>query len=228
MALLDSHRYLCSNIDVSADEHEQLSKLASTVLQAKSDDDAQEILRALLESASDSALYKIANAIDVFSEIETDMEKQADFQRIAHGIAALLSTVPVLSELGRIGSQFSGRRVAVKDVMKRNPELKNDPNVEKYVQMITTFAPQVAANEILLGHVLMQLHRMGRENVTPETIKNLVEFESESRKTRGELPRQIGQLSGTITDLSRGFGGSGARKSDSKSPGMASGAFVGR
>lgn len=204
MSLLTTHRYLYGNIDLTSAEADQLTKLSSAVLSAPSDEAAQEILSALLESASDAALFKIANTIDIFSQIETS-EKRADFARIAHGIAALLSTVPVLSELGRIGSQYAGRQSSLKEVLVKHPELKDDPDLDKYVKLVTTFSPQVASNEILLGHVLSNLHRMGRENVTPETIKNLVEFEVESRKTRGELPKQVGQFGERMMDIQKGF-----------------------
>lgn len=133
----------------------------------------------------------VAALLPLVKEAADELIKEAKFSpsekwQLGLGAGSLaLSAAPLIgyaaSRMGRSGKI----KKSLKQIMQDHPELRNDPNVPRYFQAIVDFAPAVAANAMVAGNVLMQMHRLGPSAVTPKTIAELLDIQGSVGKQPG-------------------------------------------
>lgn len=84
-----------------------------------------------------------------------------------------LAATPLIAHLvgkARQNSKISG---SLRQVMADHPELRSNPDTARYFQAIVDFSPKIAANPLVAGNVLKQMHQIGPGAITPSLIKDL-------------------------------------------------------
>jgi len=89
-------------------------------------------------------------------------------------------------------------RSSLKQILKEHPELRNDPNVPHYFQMLSSFSPAVATNPLLAGNLLKKFHETGPSFVQPGTLKELVEIQGGAQKLTDPIRQELGQFANVL------------------------------
>jgi hypothetical protein len=125
------------------------------------------------------------------------------------GVAA-----PVIASGVKAITQSSNLKNSLGKLLRQHPELRNDPNVAHYFQILTTFAPHVAQNPILAGNLLKRWHETGPDLITPNMIKELLDIENQSGNIERTTQDQVNVLSKTMMGMAGSdFGGRRGKKS---------------
>lgn len=120
---------------------------------------------------------------------------------------------PVIASGIRAMTQSGNLKTSLTRLLSQHPELRNDPNVAHYFQILTTFAPHVAQNPILAGNLLKRWHETGPDLITPNMIKELLEIENQSGNIERTTQDQVNTLARTMIDISKtDFGDKGKGK----------------
>lgn len=155
----------------------------------------------------------VAKLLPMINDAIGEMQKEAEIPSWAVGMGAAslaLQAAPIIDYAIR-RSQRSGRiQESMKQILRENPDLRTDPNTARYFQAIVDFAPDVAANPLVAGNVLVQLHRLGPTAVTPKTIAELLDIQGAVNKA----PRLSDSLS--RVDLGTATKAWGSKPQDSK------------
>jgi hypothetical protein len=127
--------------------------------------------------------------------------------------AMALSSVaaPVIASGVKAITQSGGLRSSLTRLLRQHPELRNDPNVGHYFQILTTFAPHVAQNPILAGNLLKRWHETGPDLITPNMIKELLDIENQSGNIERTTQDQVNTMARTMMDMAKSDFGGGRR-----------------
>lgn len=156
----------------------------------------------------------------------SDNYKPAIAAMAMSGVAA-----PVIAAGVKAITQSGNLKNSLTRLLRQHPELRNDPNVAHYFQILTTFAPHVAQNPVLAGNLLKRWHETGPDLITPNMIKELLDIENQSGNIEQTTQKQINVLSGMMMDVAktkwssdkRGFSEKGGvRGSTAHAPGQGS------
>lgn len=111
----------------------------------------------------------------------------ADKVQTALGLASLaISAAPFLAGALRRRKRERAVDSAHRRVMQEHPELRGDPHVQDYYATMADFAPDVAANPLLAGNILKNIHRIGPEGFTGAQLKELLELQRLRTEQRGK------------------------------------------
>ena len=198
----------------------QISRLVKEAMDdLKGDAESVDLLFGTLSYAEKfgSALEKVAVAEllpyvrEAIKEIDTEhtLHKTASDWRsnasLGIGLGGLaLGAAPYLSHVHRRNQRNSKIKSSLKAVLQDHPELRNNPNANRYFQAIVDFAPDVAANSLVAGNVMKTMHQIGPSAVTPRMISELLQVQrgQDDRPTgatyAGELGKQVGTLAKTV------------------------------
>ncbi len=111
--------------------------------------------------------------------------------------------VPVIAAGVKAMTQSGNLKTSLERLLRQHPELRNDPNVGHYFQILTTFAPHVAQNPILAGNLLKRWHETGPDLITPNMIKELLDIENQSGNIEQTTQKQVNELSKTMIDVAK-------------------------
>ena len=111
--------------------------------------------------------------------------------------------VPVMAAGIRAVTQSSDLKNSLTRILRQHPELRNDPNVAHYFQILTTFAPHVAHNAILAGNLMKRWHETGPDLITPNMIKELLDIENQSGNINKTTQDQTNVLAKTMIDIAK-------------------------
>lgn len=114
------------------------------------------------------------------------------------GVAA-----PVIAAGVRSMTQSGTLKNSLTRLLRSHPELRNDPNVAQYFQILATFAPNVAENPILAGNLLKRWHETGPDLITPNMIKELLDIESQSGNVKKTTQEQVNAMSRVMMDMAK-------------------------
>ena len=112
-------------------------------------------------------------------------------------------TAPVIASGIKAMTQSGNLKVSLTRLLNQHPELRNDPNVAHYFQILTTFAPHVAQNPVLAGNLLKRWHETGPDLITPNMIKELLDIENQSGNIEKTTQDQVNQMSHIMIDVSK-------------------------
>lgn len=132
------------------------------------------------------------------------------------GIGMATVTAPVIASGIKAMTQSGNLKNSLGRLLKQHPELRNDPNVAHYFQILTTFAPHVAQNPILAGNLLKRWHETGPDLITPNMIKELLDIENQSGNIERTTQDQVNQMAKTMIDVAKIDFGGARRKSEKK------------
>ncbi len=191
---IETHSYLYRDDTFSDDEQAVFDEITKLAFEAETEEERQQLVADVFKNATPEVMAKLSCALDYMSEYDEDMEKRAQATRTFDAVAGALLAVPVLGLLGRKAYQGVKGMGMLDRVYKEHPQLKHDPNIPRYYKLVRTFAPQVAANELLLGNVLKMMVDMGPAAVTPGSVQDLLSFETSGRQVRQEVSKALGEL----------------------------------
>jgi len=112
------------------------------------------------------------------------------------GLAGLAATaVPFAAAALRRRKRDKAIHQAHLHVLMSHPELRGDAMTGQYYQTLADFAPDVAANPLIAGEILKQVHRTGGEGVSPAWIKELLDIQRmrDERHRAPEVKADIGK-----------------------------------
>jgi hypothetical protein len=229
--IVNTHAYLYQNEKFSHREEEILATLGTKLASAKTKEEVADTFKRVLSNVPAESIYKAAVAMVVLANVEPDAEKRAGFWDTAHGIAATLMAVPVLGSIVGQVARTGRSKGVLERVYREHPDLRGDPNVPRYAKIIRTFAPSVADDDLLLGNLLKTMKGMGSTSITPAVLKDILDFETSGRRTRGELAESVTGLGKALVAASPKKGRSGSKEPGSvgshfgadRSPGAAYG-----
>jgi hypothetical protein len=112
-------------------------------------------------------------------------------------------TAPVIAGGIRAMTQSGQLKNSLSRLLRQHPELRNDPNVAHYFQILTTFAPHVAQNPILAGNLLKRWHETGPDLITPNMIKELLDIENQSGNIERNTQNQVNAMSSIMMDVAK-------------------------
>lgn len=117
------------------------------------------------------------------------------------GIALSSVVAPVIASGIKAVTQSGNLKTSLTKLLRQHPELRNDPNVAHYFQILTTFAPHVAQNPILAGNLLKRWHETGPDLITPNMIKELLDIENQSGNIERTTQDQVNVMSKTMMGM---------------------------
>lgn len=109
-------------------------------------------------------------------------------------VAAGLSAVPALASTVR----HLGRRKRIENsrqtVLHENPSLQYDDSFDRYFDTVKRFAPDVAADPLLAGNIMVEMHRLGPAAMTPTRINELLGLQGRMVDSAAVIPGQIASI----------------------------------
>lgn len=109
-----------------------------------------------------------------------DEEPYKDSKGMKGWVGPAIATAAIAPFIARM-ARSAGRRNKIKSsaqgIFNEHPELRSDPNSERYFGAISDFAPDVAANPLVAGNVMKAMHQIGPGSVTPKVLKELLEVQ---------------------------------------------------
>lgn len=97
------------------------------------------------------------------------MTPERGFALAGLGIAA----APLAAHLVRKVQTNVKIKNSMRQVLADHPELREDPNLNRYFQAIVDFAPRAAANPLVAGNILKQMSQIGPSVITPTFMKDI-------------------------------------------------------
>lgn len=179
---LKKYAFMYEDVDFTSDEEADIGRFAARMMKLASVDDQDGIVRLFREEFGDidEETFERLNGYTEWMEIQ---DKNA---AAGGGSGALFwpSLIAALS-LGLAATPHLERGVAsisrgfelkksLRTILSDHPELRNDPNVNKYFQAIVDFAPDIAKNPTVTGNLIGEMHRMGPGALTWQTLRDLI------------------------------------------------------
>jgi len=129
-----------------------------------------------------------------------------NWQPIMAAMALSGVAAPVIASGVKAITQSGNLKNSLTRILRQHPELRNDPNVGHYFQILTTFAPHVAQNPILAGNLMKRWHETGPDLIQPGMIKELLDIENQSGNIERTTQGQVNQMATTMLDVAKNFG----------------------
>lgn len=142
--------------------------------------------------------------------VKSDHEKLAGdkYDKMIAAGALGLSAIPLAMHLGDKASTHFKIKSALRQIIADHPELRNDPNTPRYFQALVDFSPKIAANALVAGNIMKQMHQVGPGALTPSLIKEI----SDVGKLQSEVARTQRE---PFSAAAAGVSGFGKARSDS-------------
>jgi hypothetical protein len=168
----------------------QVTKLAAL-------NDEARVVRFVKEAFSKEepiVVERLAKIAEAFVKCGSAEEKLA-FSPLLAGLQQTLALQP-LEELKRQREEEAHRMEAIKSslsqLVKSNPALAADPQgLAQHFEVMTRFAPDVAAEPTLAGNILGQLHKMGPGAMTHQMVAELQKMQQIQDASRHERHKQV-------------------------------------
>jgi hypothetical protein len=168
---------------LSEEEQDEVGRFAFELLTAKTAENKSKVEDLLKEAAEE---------LDEFSDFETFtglvgwLEKEAaakpsskkglnnTLNNILAATGIVFAAAPAVALMAQWASRRSGLEKSKKQILLDYPALKDEPNFDRYFDMIASFAPQIAATPLLAGNVLESFRRLGPADITPQRLADLL------------------------------------------------------
>jgi len=133
-------------------------------------------------------------------------------------VAAGLSAAPAVASavMGR-GRRDNIERSRIQ-VLREHPELQGDTDFNRYFDTIKRFAPDVAADPLVAGNIMIEMHRLGPAAMTPTRINELLGLQGRLGDLSKVIPDQIASIGTGISGGVRMYGDT--RKLFASKPGL--------
>lgn len=142
-----------------------------------------------------------------------------NWQPVMGALALSGVAAPVIASGVKAITQSSNLKTSLTRLLRQHPELRNDPNVAHYFQILTTFAPHVAQNPVLAGNLMKRWHETGPDLITPPMIKELLDIENQSGNIERNTQDQVNTLSKSMMEMAKTDWAKGSRSRGAPSPG---------
>jgi hypothetical protein len=101
-------------------------------------------------------------------------------------IGAAFSAAPIIGAGARFAVRSSKINASKDQIRREHPELRDDPYFERYFDVLRMFSPDVAANPLIAGNVMRELHRLGPEALTPTKVKELLSLQKDFKSYQND------------------------------------------
>jgi len=109
-----------------------------------------------------------------------------DKAQTALSVAALLTSIaPFAAAAFRNKKRKEDIQKSHVRMLMEHPELRSEHRLPEYLQTMSDFAPDVAANPLIAGNVMKNLHRIGPEGFTASTLKELMDLQKMKNEQGG-------------------------------------------
>ena len=126
-----------------------------------------------------------------------------NWQPVMGALALSGVAAPVIASGVKAITQSGNLKNSLTRLLRQHPELRNDPNVAHYFQILTTFAPHVAQNPVLAGNLMKRWHETGPDLITPPMIKELLDIENQSGNIERTTQDQVNVLSKSMMEMAK-------------------------
>jgi len=199
--------------DLTADERQGVAKFAAHITKLAVDEDWDGLTSFLSNVLGDAvqndplAVEKLAKIVDVFALTGDEIEKQA-FTPMAESMRELAATLPMKqlqqqrAEEGQRGDAVKG---SLKQIMTDRPELLADPkSLAQHFEVLSRFAPDIAANPTVSGNLMLQLHKMGPGSMTHQMLGELRKLQESMNAERAATAEQTSKAVSPFTSARMG------------------------
>jgi hypothetical protein len=179
-------------------EHRQVLGLFSaqvTKLAAANDEDRIiKFIKAAFFAEEPIVVERLAKIAEAFVKCGSDEEKLA-FSPLLSGLQQTLALQPI-EELKRQRAEEAHRHEAIKaslqQIVRSNPALAADPQgLAQHFEVMTRFAPDVAAEPTLARNILGQLHKLGPGSMTHQLVAELQKMQQAQDAGRDQKHKQM-------------------------------------
>ena len=168
----------------------QVTKLASL-------NDGDRVVRFIKEAFAKEepiVVERLAKIAEAFVKCGSPEEKLA-FSPLLAGLQQTLALQPI-EHLKRQHEEEAHRQEAIRgslaQIVKSNPALAADPQgLAQHFEVMTRFAPDVAAEPTLAGNILGQLHKLGPGSMTHSLVAELQKMQQIQDAARQDKHKQI-------------------------------------
>jgi len=187
---------------LDADEKREVGEFSAKLLKAAAAGEGATVVEMLKEAASQVSDPDDYEALMGMLE-HLEKEGAVGYRKaLVYGlpaIAAGLSAVPALASL----TQHLGRKKRIEQsrhqIQREHPMLREDVDFHRYFDTVKRFAPDVAADPLVAGNIMVEMHRLGPAAMTPTRINELLGLQGRMSEHRGTIPRQVADLGAGIT-----------------------------
>lgn len=125
------------------------------------------------------------------------MTPERGFALAGLGIAA----APLAAHLvGKVRTNIKIKN-SLRQVLADHPELREDPNLNRYFQAIVDFAPRAASNPLVAGNILKQMSQIGPSVITPTFMKDIQSLDKEYSDIGKNQQQMYSDASRAVTGL---------------------------
>lgn len=199
MSFLKKYACLYGGAELSPEDQAEVGAFAAEVMKCASagdDNGLVELFRKEFGDIDEETFDRIDRYMDYLYVVEKEAAVDLSSAGTASTLKALanilaplslaLAATPLIGQAAKAVGRSIGLRSSLKEAIRMNPELKNDPNVPMYFRAISDFAPDVAKNALVAGNVLTQMHRIGPSLLTPQLIGQLISMQGQIKAPASE------------------------------------------
>jgi hypothetical protein len=182
---------------LNAAQKAELGKFAANMTGAACRDEVGAVAELMKEAAKDISNFEDLEALlGVFEYIEKvakanwleglGVSSKVGLPAALLGVSAVFSAAPIIGS----GVKWAARTAKISksraQIKREHPELRDDPYFERYFEVLRMFSPDVAANPLIAGNVMRELHRLGPEALTPTKVKELLSLQRDFKGYQNE------------------------------------------
>jgi len=184
-------------VAATTEHREVLGFFSAQVTKLAALNDEDRIVRFIKEAfVSEEAVVveRLAKIAEAFVKCGSDEEKLA-FSPLLSGLQQTLALKPI-EELKRQHEEEAHRHEAIRNSLRQlvqtNPALAADPQgLAQHFEVMTRFAPDVAAEPTLAGNILGQLHKLGPGSMTHQLVGELQKMQQIQDAGRESRQKQV-------------------------------------
>lgn len=181
----------------TAEHRRNLGVFAAQVTKLAALNDESKMTRFIKEAFSGEepiVIERLAKIAEAFVKCGSAEEKLA-FSPLLAGLQQTLALQPI-EELKRQREEEAHRHEAIRNslaqIVQSNPALAADPQgLAQHFEVMTRFAPDVAAEPTLAGNILGQLHKLGPGSMTHSLVAELQKMQQIQDAQRAEKQKQV-------------------------------------
>lgn len=196
MSFLQKYACFYGNIEFTPEEQQEIGAFAAGLLKAASSGDEDGLVTLFANefgNMDEETFDRVNRYVEFLDKTAEGAFQGANISNILAPLAIALAATPLLGHAFRAVSGSLSLKSALSKALEMHPELKSDPNIKDYFQAISSFAPDIAKNPLMVGNILSQMHRIGPSALTPQLLNDLIGMQSKIVPQTAEKAQPLAQ-----------------------------------
>ena len=193
---------------LNSNEQADVGRFAAQLIKAAAAGDGTTVVTMIKEAAA--SVTDVDDYVALMGMLEhLEKEGSAGYRRallyslpiIAAGLSAVPAIASTVQHLGRRKRIETSRET----VLQENPSLRDDGSFDRYFDTVTRFAPDVAADPLIAGNIMVEMHRLGPAAMTPTRINDLLGLQGRVGDARQVVPGQIAEIGSGLDGAAKSY-----------------------